>query len=329
MTTRRELIAAFGAGALAAPFTAFAQQQRKVWRIGLLIESNPSFYVERINIFNERMRELGYLEGKDYSIEQRAAQSDIASLSKLATELVALKVDLILAPGTPPAVAARNVTREIPIVVASAGDPVGSGLVATLQRPGGNVTGFANGVASELVSKRLDLLRQMLPGIRRIGFLYLPENTANSAGLKQFEADCAKLRITSIRAPLRTAREIPTVFDALKRDTTQGLIVSQATPYTTWKDSIVEHARKHRLPAIYAASLFAEAGGLIAYGSSRSDGWRGAAAYVDKIFKGAKPGDLPIEQPTKFETVINLKTAKTLGIKIPDVIMLRADKVIE
>ncbi len=184
-------------------------------------------------------------------------------------------------------------------------------------------------MASELITKRPDLLRQMLPGMRRVGFLDLPDNTANTAGLRQFEADCGKLQMTSIRALVRVAQDIPAAFDALKRDKAQVLIVSQAGTNLAWRDSIIEHAAKHRLPAIYPGSLFAEAGGLIAYGSNLNDLWRRTAAYADKIFKGAKPGDLPIEQPTKFELVINLKTAKALGIKIPNSILVQATKVIE
>lgn len=263
MNKRRKLLAALGAGALAVPFGAIPQQTGKVWRIGVLLESEPSLYVERINIFKAGMRELGYLEGKDYSIEVRSSQGDIARLPALAAELIALKVDLILTGGTPPAVAARKASREIPIVFPSAGDPVGSGLVATLSRPGGNVTGLANGVASELITKRLDLLRQMLPGMRRVGFLHNPDNAANAAGLKQFETGCGKLQITSIRAPVRTAQDIPAAFDALKRDKAQGLIVAQAGPHFEWRDSIVEQAGKHRLPTIYPGGAFVEAGGLI------------------------------------------------------------------
>jgi putative ABC transport system substrate-binding protein len=329
LNKRRNLLVALGAGALTAPFGSFAQQKGKVWRIGLLNESESSVYFARTNLFKEGMRELGYVEGRDYSIEQRSADGDIARLPVLAAELLALKVDLILTSGTPPAVAARKVTSVIPILFALAGDPVGSGLATALSRPGGNVTGLANGVASELITKRLDLLRQMLPGMRRVGILYLADNAANTAGLKQFEADCSKLRLTSIRAPVRAAQEIPAAFVALKHDKAQALLVTQANTFTASRDSIVENAGKHRLPAIYPVSLFAEAGGLTSYGSNPNDSWRRAAAYADKIFKGAKPGDLPIEQPTKFEFVLNLKTAKALGIKIPGSVVVQATKVIE
>ncbi len=329
MNHRRKLVIAFGASALAAPFGSFAQKQGKVWRIGILWEREQSDYVQQFNAFKAGMGDLGYAEGREYVIEHRSAQSDIARLPALAADFVALKVDLIVSAGTPAAVAARKVSREIPILFAVVGDPVGSGLVATLSRPGGNVTGFANGVASELITKRLDLLRQMVPGMRRVGFFYNPDNSANTAGLTQLEADCTKLQITLLRAPVRVAQEIPAAFDALKRDKAQGLIVSQASTNFASRDSIVEHAAKHRLPAIYPGRVFAEAGGLLSYVSNSDDLWRRSAAYADKIFKGAKPGDLPVEQPTKFELFINRKTAKALGLKIPQSLLISAEKVIE
>ncbi len=257
-------------------------------------------YVQRIDAFNAGMRELGYAEGKDYAIEHRSAENDLARLPALAAELLALKVDVIVPSGTPSAVAARNATREIPILIVTVGDPVGSGLAASLRRPGGNVTGLTN-LASDLVTKHLDLLRQILPDMRRVGFLYNPDNAANVLGLKQFESDCGKLGFNSIRAPVRKAEDIATAFNTLKRDKAQGMIVTAASSNIAWRESIIEHAAKHRLPAIYGENLFAESGGLLSYAANFPDLYRRAAAYADKIFKGAKPGDLPIEQPTKFE----------------------------
>ncbi len=328
MNHRRKLVIALGASALAAPFGAFAQQQGKIWRIGRLLERDPSDYVPSFDAFKAGMRELGYTEDKNYVIEQRSAQSELARLPALAAELLALKVDLILSSGTPSAVAARNATREIPILIITVGDPIGAGLAATLARPGGNVTGVT-ALTSELVTKRLDLLRQLLPGMRRVAMLYDPDNLADALSLKRFESDCAKLKLNPIHAPVRKAQEIEAAFNTLKRDKVQGLIVTNSTTMTGSRQTIIQQAAKHRLPAIYGLSLFAESGGLITYSANAADLNRRAAVYADKIFKGAKPGDLPIEQPTKFETVLNLKAAKALGIKIPDVIMLRADKVIE
>jgi putative ABC transport system substrate-binding protein len=327
MNSRRKLVFALGAGALTAPFWSFAQQPGKVWRIGFLWELERSYYVDRFDAFTAGMRELGYVEGRDYTVEHRSAQNDRARLPELA-ELLTLKVDLIVTSATPPAVAARNATRNIPILIVNAGDPVGSGLVASLRRPGGNVTGLSS-MNAELYTKRLDLLRQLLPGMRRAAMLYDPNNSADVRNLNRFESDCEKLALRPLRAPVRNVEEIAAAFNTLNRDQAQGLVVSTASTNISLREIIIEHAAKHRLPAIYSQSNFTEAGGLVSYGVNYQDLWRRAAAYADKIFKGAKPGDLPIEQPIKFEMAINLKTAKALGLKIPGSILVQATKVIE
>jgi putative ABC transport system substrate-binding protein len=329
LNNRRKLIVALGAATLVVPFASLAQQQRKVWRIGVLWEREQSDYSPNLEAFRGGMRGLGYAEGKDYAIEQRSANNDHARLPALAGELLALKVDLIIAPASPSAVAAHNATHDVPILIVTISDPVGSGLAASLARPGGNLTGLAQGVASELYTKRLDLLRQILPGIRRVGFFYNPDNAGNMRSLNQFQSDCDKLKLNSIPVPARKAQDDMAAFDILKRDKAQALIVAGDSTYLSRRETIIEYAAKHRLPTMYPASLFVDSGGLIAYATNFIDLYRRAAGYADKIFKGAKPGDLPIEQPLKFETVINLKTAKALGIKIPDVVMLRADRVIE
>jgi len=330
MSNRRILIIALGACALLVPFGSFGEQRGKVWRIGYLNDGGPSGDSERrIDAFKTALRELNYVEGKNFIIEQRSAENDLTRLPALAAQLVALKVDLIIIQGTPAAVAARNATRDIPILTTTVSDPVGSGLAATLSRPGGNVTGLSNGVASELYTKRLSLLRQMLPDMDRVGFLYNPNNSGDSPALKQFESDCRKLRIKSIPAAVRKKEEIVIAFELLKRDKAQALLVSTAGTNVAWRESIIDGAARYRLPAAYGVTLMAESGGLISYAANSLELYSRAAAYADKIFKGANPRDLPIEQPIKFETTINLKTAKALGIKIPDVVMLRADKVIE
>ena len=328
MVTRRRIVIALGAGALTAPLASFAQAQTRPRLIGYLDPGNKSDPVrlKYLDVFKAGMRELGYVEGRDYKVEARYAQGDLSRLPALAAELVALKVDLIFAIATPSALAARKATREIPIITHS-GYPVGSGLAASLSHPGGNVTGLAT-LSVELYPKRLDLLRQILPGMRRAGFLYKPDNPIDQLSLKQFESACDKLNFKSIRAPARNADEIAPAFQTLGREKAQGLIVTSDSMLGL-RGKIIEHAARNRLPAIYARSVFAESGGLIAYGPDYPDIYRRVAAYADKIFKGAKPGDLPIEQPNKYELVINLKTAKALGVKIPDVILLRADKVIE
>lgn len=327
---RRGLLVTLGIGGLMAPLASLAQPKSKVWRIGLLREGerSDSLDVQRIDAFKAGMRELGYAEGRDYAIENRSAGNDLARLPVLASELAALKVDLIVAPGTPAALAARNATREIPILITVVGDPVGSGLAATLARPGGNVTGLTN-LTADLYTKRLDMLRQMLPGIRRVGFMYNPDNAGNALSLAQFEGDCAKLGFQSIRAPVRGANDIAAAFESLKRDKAQALIVSGGGTNITSRERIIDQAAKHRLAAVYSLPIYPESGGLISYATDPFDLFRRAAIYADKIFKGAKPGDLPIEQPIKFGTVINLKTARALGIKIPQSILMRADRVIE
>jgi len=329
MISRRQIVIAFGAGMLAVSFASFAQQQRKVWRIGVLWEREQFDYSPNLEAFKGGMRGLGYAEGKDYVIEQRSGNNDHPRLPALAVELLALKVDLIIAPASPSAVAAHNATHDVPILIVTISDPVGSGLAASLARPGGNLTGLAQGVGSELYTKRLDLLRQILPGIRRVGFFYNPDNAGNMRSLKQFQSDCDKLKLQSIPVEVRKVQDDVVAFNILKRDKAQALIVAGDSTYTSRRETIIELAANHRLPTMYPSISFVNSGGLIAYATNTTDLYRRVAVFADKIFKGAKPGDLPIEQPLKFETAINLKTAKALGIKIPDVVMLRADRVIE
>ena len=327
MFTRRKIVIALGAGALA-PFAVLAQPAKKVWRIGYLAGNQPSVNIPWFNAFKAGMSALGYTEGRDYVIEVRSAQSDFARLPELAAELVALKVDVILASGTPTVVAASKATREIPILIATVGDPVGSGFAASLARPGGNITGLTT-LTSELITKRLDLLRQVLPRMRRVGFLYDPNNKIDELILRTFESDCVKLQLQPIRAPAREAGEIAAAFKTFARDKVQGLIVLSTATNNASKENIIKLAAKHRLPAAYGVSRFAEDGGLFSYAADYPDLFRRVAAYADKIFKGAKPGDLPIEQPTRFNFVLNMKTAKALGLKVPGSILVQATKVIE
>jgi putative ABC transport system substrate-binding protein len=327
MTTRREVLNAF-AGALAAPFSVLAQKQSKVWRIGVLIENEPADNARLLDAFKLGLRELGYAEGKDYVLEQRAASNDTARLRALAAELIALKVDLIVSTGTPSALAARDATREIPILITTVGDPVGSGLAASLRRPGGNVTGLS-GMNSELVTKRLDLLRQIVPGLRRVGYLYDPDSASGVLVFKQFQSDCAKLGYTSIAGPVRKREDIAAAFNAMGRNRAQGLIVPNPSSLSRWRASIIDLIAKHRLPAVHSGGAWPEAGALITYFVNGVGAYRHAATHVDKLFKGAKPGELPIEMPTRFELVINLKTAKALGLTIPPSVMVQATRVIE
>jgi putative ABC transport system substrate-binding protein len=323
VNNRRKLVIALGAAALTTPFGAIAQKQGKIWRIGFLSENEKRIAAPAIEAFKSGLRELGHI---DFVIEERYAQNDFARLPALVAELVALQVDVMLPSGTPSALAIHNFSRDIPIVIAIVGDPVGSGLAASLRHPGGRVTGLSN-ISAELVSKRLDLLRQIVPGLRRAAFFYNPDSVNDVLGLKQFESTCAKLGIKAIPTPVRSNDEIAAAFNVMKREKAQGLIVSATN--AGWRPSIVSNASNNRLPAIYAGRTWPEAGGLFSYAANNPDLYRRAAAYVDKIFKGSKPGDLPIEQPTKFDAIINLKTAKALGIKIPNSILVQATEVIE
>ena len=326
MISRRRIVIALGTGALAVPFASFAQQQRKVWRIGVLWERAQSDYSPSLEAFKGGMRGLGYAEGKDYAIEQRSAQNDLAHLPALMAELLALKVNLIMVSGTPSAIAANNATRDLPILIVTVSDPIVIGLARSFLRPGGNVTGLTQDVGQDLGTKRLDLLTEIVPGMRRVGFLYNPENPTNLLILRQFEVDCGKLGLIPILTTIRNGDEVEAAFKILRRDRAQGLIVSAGSTTTAFQDRIVEQAEKNRLPAVYAATAYT---GLITYGVNRDDLYRRVATYVDKIFKGAKPSDLPIEQPTKFDLVVNMKAAKALGLTIPNSILVQATKVVE
>lgn len=328
MNSRRTLLIALGAGVLAAPFGAIAQQKGDIWRIGYLWELTPSLSTERFAAFTAGMRELGYAEGTRYVVEQRFAQNDRTRLPALAEELVALKVDVIVTQSTPAALAARNATREIPLVMTAAGDPVGSGLAASLRRPGGNATGLTT-MTTDLYTKRLHLLHQIVPGMRRAGLLYNPDNPIDMLALKQFEADCGKLDFKPIRGPVGKKDDVAAAFNLLKRDNAQGVVVGSISLNLGLRDSIIEHAAKYRLPAVYGNTLFVSSGGLLSFSANQIDINRRAATYVDKIFKGAQPGELAIEQPMVFEMALNKKTAKTLGIAFPNSILVQATKVIE
>ena len=328
MNNRRKLVIALGAGALVAPLASLGQQQGKVWRIGFLWERAQSESVPYFNAFKAGMNALGYTEGKSYVSEHRSAQLDRARLPVLAADLVALKVDLIVTSSTPSTQAASKATREIPVVFVTVGDPVASGFAASLARPGGNITGIPS-MTSKLITKRLDLLRQLLPQMRRVGLLYDPANQSNVLELKQFEADCAKLQLQSIHAHARKAGEIAAAFTVLASQKAQALIVTGGGTNFSLRKTIIAFAAKHRLPAAYARSDYAEDGGLYSYAADYVDMYRRAATYADKIFKGVKAGDLPIDQPIKFEFLLNMKTAKALGLTIPQSTMLQATRVIE
>jgi putative ABC transport system substrate-binding protein len=324
---RRAFIGTLAGGLLAAPLAAEAQQVAKVWRIGVLSSGSPSAAVARIDAFKQGLRELGYVEGPNLAIEYRWAEGREDRLSALAADLVRLRVDIIVTQGTVATLVARRAKPTMPIVFAVAGDPVAAGLVASLTRPAGTVTGLAV-LGAEMSPKRLELLREMVPGLTRIAALWNPGNSSSVPELKATEAAARTfgLQLQSVEA--RDARGLDAAFAAMTKQGAGAVIVLSDSMLFGQRTQIADLAAKNRLPAIAWTGEFID-GLLMVYGPNVADMYRRAATYVDKIFKGAKPADLPVEQPTKFELLINLKTAKALGLMIPPSLLQRADQVIE
>ncbi len=330
MTTRRAFIGTLAGGLLAAPLAADAQQAAKVPRIGYL-GANPASNPHLLEAFRQGLRDLGYVEGRNLVIEIRDAEGKFERLPALAAELVALKVDIIMTGGTPAPLAAMQATRTIPIVFAAAADPVTSGLVTSLARPGGNVTGLSV-LTPELVGKCLELLKQAVPGVSRVAVLWhpggYPERTEKNI-LKGAEVAGRALGLRLQFVEARGPADFDRAFSEMTRARAGALTVLATSMLLTERRRLVYLAAKNRLPAVYPSREFVDAGGLMSYGPDFADLFRRAATYVDKILKGAKPGDLPVEQPTKFELVINLKTAKALGLTIPPSLLVRADEVVQ
>jgi putative ABC transport system substrate-binding protein len=330
MNNRRKLVIAFGAGALAAPFGSFAQQQNKVWRVGFLalrqvvISESDAYY----GPFRQGMRELGYVDGKNLVIEWRSAEGNSARLPGLAAELVQLKVDVIVVAGTSATGAAKKATTTMPIVMASVNDPVGSGFIASLARPGGNITGATN-LGVDVIPKHLEMLLNMAPRLSRIAVLVNPANAGNSPMLEILQPAAQKVRVKLLPMEAQSPEEIEKAFSEMSRQKAGAVILARDPFLNQQVRQIADLAAKHRLPTIAGVRNYVEAGGLMSYGASVRDQYRRAATYVDKILKGAKPSDLPVEQPTKFELFINGKTVKTLGLKIPYALQIMVDEVIE
>ena len=313
------------------PVCSFAQQQGKVWRVGFLSQRRHVDFLDSdyyYGPFRQGMRELGYVEGKNLVIEWRSAEGKFERLPDLAAELVQLKVDVIVTAGTPAISAAQKATTTIPIVMGSAGDPVGSGFVKSLARPGGNITGLSNMVV-DLGPKHLEMLRSMVPKLSRVAVLVNPSNSSHATILKSVQAAAQKTNIKVLPAEARTPQEIESAFSTMTQGNVGAVLVAIDAFFIQQGRQIAELAAKHRLPSMSASREYVEAGGLMSYGQNLADNYRRAATYVDKILKGAKPGDLPVEQPTKFELIINGKTAKALGLTIPQSLLISADKVIE
>jgi ABC-type uncharacterized transport system substrate-binding protein len=323
-------LAGTGAVLLAAPLAAEGQQAAKVPRIGYLaanLGANP----ELLEAVRQGLRDLGYVEGRNIVIEYRSAEGQPERLPSLAAELVALKVDVIVTSGTPQALAAKQATRTVPIVFAGVSDPVRSGLVTGLAQPGGNATGSSL-LAPELVGKSLEQLKQAVPGVSRVAVLWQPGALGERTDKEMVKGADVAARTLGVRPQFVEARG-PANFDRAFSDMTKahagGLVVLSTPMFASERRRLVALAAKNRLPAVYPLREYVDAGGLMAYGPNAVDMYRRAATYVDKILKGAKPADLPVEQPTKFELVINLKTAKALGLTIPPSVLARADEVIQ
>jgi len=317
---RRDFIVVFAGSVAAWPFAVNAQQTKPAKLGVLLVEKREPFS----RVFSEGLREFGYVDGQNMQIEYRSADGKLDRLPALAAELVDLKVDIIVASETPAVQAAKRATAQIPIVMAPSGDPVGTGLISSLSRPGGNVTGLSAATA-ELAGKSLELIREMIPGARRVAALADPANAFTKSFLAQVHASAKAAGLEIQDVMLGGTQDLESIFAGLAGGGVHALIVQPTLP----RAPIIALARKHRLATVSGNRAFADAGGLMSYAGSLADRYRNAAPYVDKILKGAKPADLPVQQPTKFELVINLKTARALDISVPSAMLTRADEVIE
>jgi putative ABC transport system substrate-binding protein len=328
MNNRRKLLIALGAIALTAPLASFAQQKGKVWRVGFLFPSSRQSMQDggRDQLFLQALRELGYVEGKNLLIEWRFADGNAERLPALAMELVALKVDVLVTSASPATSAAQKATATIPIVFANVGNPVAIGFVKNLARPGGNMTGLSN-ITGELGPKHLEMLLSMAPKVSRMAVLV---NSGQVGYLKTVRTAAPRTTVTTtLGFEARNPEEIEDAFARMTREKVEAVIVGPDALFTQQRRQIAKLAAKHRLPSIALNPLYPAAGGLMSYGQNSSEIYLRLAAYVDKILKGAKPADLPVEQPMRFELVINAKTAKALGLTIPQELRIMADKVIE
>ena len=326
MDDRRRFVTGLGL-LLASPVVAHAQPVGKLPRVGYLFYGSPGPWRE-IDAFRDGLRELGYIEGHSIAVEYRFASGQVERYPELAAELVRLKVDVIVASATPPALAAKQATRSIPIVFVLVADAVGAGLITNFARPGGNITGLTSSSA-ELGGKRLELLKQMVPKASRVAVLYNPTDRSNVLILKQLQESAPTLGLILQPLEVHKPREFEGAFVAMTRERAHAVFVPAGALTFEHRKVLVDLAAKHRIPAMWDHRSFVDAGGLMSYAVNLYDQNRHAAIFVDKILKGAKPGDLPVEQPTKLELVINLRPAKALGLSIPPSLLVRADQVLE
>jgi putative ABC transport system substrate-binding protein len=325
---RRAFLGAMAIGLLATPLAVEAQPAAKVHHVGFIGNSTAALEANLVAPLREGFRELGYVEGRDLIIDYRWADGDYNRFPALVAELIALKVDILVTAGTPAALAVKRATKTIPLVMVAVGDPVGTGLVASLARPGGNLTGLVS-IAPDLEGKRLELLREILPKLSSVSILTNPANPFHAISEKQVRAAAGTLQLKVRFVNVRAEPELDAAFETLERDRPGALLMLADRVFLHNRVRIAEFATRHRIPGIYAYTELVDAGGLMSFGPSYPGMHKRAAYFVDKILKGARPGDLPMEQPAKFELVVNLKAARALGLTIPKAILLRADQVIE
>jgi putative ABC transport system substrate-binding protein len=328
MIDRRRFLLTSVAGALGWPLGGEAQQAGKPARIGRLSGLSADADAPFMNAFRQGMRDLGWIEGQGFTLVSRFAEGKADRLPQIAAALVRDGVDVIVSGSSPGALAAKNATTRVPIVIVTTGDPIADGIVASLAHPGGNVTGLT-ALGGVLTSKRLEVLKEALPGLKHVAVLVNPISPYATAFLKERDEIARELRLELRVLSARTGGELPGAFGALTRERAEAIMVISDVMFATERRAIVDLVERHRAPAIYFDRAFVNAGGLMFYGASLVDMYRRAATYVDRVLKGARPADLPIEQPTKFELVINLKTARALGLTIPPSLLARADQVIE
>jgi putative tryptophan/tyrosine transport system substrate-binding protein len=306
-----------------------AQQPKKIAKIGVLFPSNPGATAHLFETFSQGLRERGYVDGKTIVLERRYGEAKAERISELARELVSLKVDVIVTATDVAIAAVKRETQTIPIVMANSSDPVGTGFVTSLARPGGNITGHST-ISPELSGKRLELLREVVPKLSRVAFLWNPDVRGAVLDYNQTEGAARSLGLQLQSVEVSRAENLDRAFSAITKERAQVPIFPTPNPVGfANRGQIASFAQKNRLPSMFGQNEYVDAGGLMSYGPSNADLWRRAATYVDKILKGRKPSDLPVEQPTKFELVINLKTAKQIGLTIPPEVLARADKVIK
>ena len=325
---RRNFIAMIGSAAAGWPLAARAQQTGKMYRIGYLGNSTAALEADLVKPFRDGLRDLGYEEGRSVLIEYRWAEGNDERFPVLIAELIAQKVDVIVTTSTPAHLAAKKATRSVPIVMTSSGDPVATGIVASLARPGGNITGLSS-IASELQGKRLELLREAIPKLSHIAVFWNPSNPISIIEFKQVSTAAQVLQMKVQSLEVRAPEELEAAFAAIVKERPDGIVIQYDPVFQHNLVRMIDFATQNRIPVVSAHREWVVVGGLMSYGPSYEDMYRRAANYVDKILKGAKPADLPIQQPTKFQLVINLKTAMALGVTIPPSLLAAADEVIE